>query len=132
MEQIKVKTIYDKVSFGQFKNQSFVDIFKYAPKYLEWIINKTEICFNDLNDFFIHGKPCAISFDKIPQNTQDKISAYIKENNKPSIYGQNLITIENIHYLIKNNLIKVQDLTELNYEFPKELIELNNIKLNKI
>ncbi len=117
----------DKINFGNCEGQTFIEIFKFNHTYLEWIIKETEVCFDDLDEFFKYGKP--FEYTNLSKEVLNELVKHVNENNKSSIYNGRKITYNNIKYLKDKKLIKYYDLIEIKYSFSEELININNRKL---
>lgn len=117
----------DIIEFGALQGQSFQQIFRFSITYLEWIIRDTEICFQDLDEFFIYGKP--VDIQKISPEKTKKLIENIRKNNKANKNGAKFAHFGNFKSLKISDNLSYSDFIELEYFFPNEIIEANKIKL---
>lgn len=119
--------VNEKITFGNCIGQTFIEIYKFNHTYLEWIIKETEVCFDDLDEFFKYGKP--FDYSNLSKEVLDELINHVNENNKSSIYNGRKITYDNIKYLKDKKLIKYYDFEEIKYCFSEELNNINNKKI---
>jgi hypothetical protein len=124
----KIKNINEKIDFGLLEGQTFQQIFRFSYSYLEWIIRDTEICFQDLDEFYVFGKP--IDPMKLNEMIKESLLDHVIKNNKQSKNGGRLIHFDNYVQLKKMGILSFSDFIELNYKFPADIIEINNKKLS--
>jgi hypothetical protein len=124
--------IDDRINFGELKGQSYIEIFKFNYTYLEWIIRKTEICFDDLDEFFKFGNPFDVSYNFLSQEAMEQLIKHISENNRLSILNEQRVNFENIKYLKESGIIKYKDLKVIDYNFPNDVVTINNNKITSI
>lgn len=122
--------LYDVINFGQHKGESYLDVFKYIPSYIEWIIQSTDISFKNLNDFFKKGNPNKLILDSMSKINQEILYNYIKKHNIKSESGHYMINNNNIRELKKLNILSDLNFEEYEYRFSEKLIKLNSQKLN--
>lgn len=113
------------IDFGNHKGDRMFMIYRYQITYLEWIIQKTDICFRDLTDFYNYGKIKKIN----PSISEHKKSLISKEMlNNPFVDDHNrikMMTIQNLSNLIENRHLTKDDFIDNDYHFSKELYILN-------
>lgn len=127
-----IKDINDQINFGEFKGQSFIEIFKFNYTYLEWIIRKTEICFKDLDEFFKFGNPFDPNYMSLSKEAKEELHLHVVKNNRLSISNGRQINYKNIKYLKDCGMINYKDLEEFDYHFPDDVIVVNSKKLEII
>ena len=95
----KIKAVNELIDFGELKGQSFIEIYKFNYTYIEWLIRETEICFTDLDDFFIYGNPFDIQYKCLTHDTREVLFSHITKNNRLSKNYGRRINFLNIKYL---------------------------------
>lgn len=124
----------DVLNFGKNQGVSLKEVYKYQPSYIEWaIIN--------ISDFKIHIE----SFENLPNPTPVEYKPenfdIIQKNNSSKIMSSDQLseTLNNADFLNPYKEIKVKTIKEMivngdfiakeiNYTFPKSVIEINNNK----
>jgi hypothetical protein len=125
-----IKNIADKIEFGILEGQTFQQIFRFSYSYLEWIIRDTEICFKDLDEFFLYGKP--IDHSSFSQVQKIELFKHVNKNNKPSKNGGTLVHFKNYLYLKNIGALSFSELKEMDYKFPEDIAKINKLKIDKI
>src|SRR5688572_12770991 len=97
---ILLKRVEDTLDFGH-KNKGFkfIDIYKYSFDYLKYLILKSGVCFEDLNEFLKYGRPLTLKVEDLNPSKLEYVINYIKKNSEPSRKGDIQITLEHISYL---------------------------------
>lgn len=129
----ELKNVDDVIpsSFKQEAGNKFIDVFRIRHTYIEWMLNKTNICFINLQDFLAGGNPLDLPYQKLDDSVAFAMINYYHANyqNKGGSDGAQA-TLTCVNYMLKENIIKSSDFEEItDYAFPKETIENNNLKL---
>lgn len=124
---VKINNIID---FGSQRGEQFFWVYRLHISYLEWLIENTDFCFSDLNEFYRFGKIKRLK-DTL---SQEKKRLFINElkNNSPLLKAPNsrLMTIENINNLIVKGHLTKDDFIDVDYTFSDLLIGKNQEKLS--
>jgi hypothetical protein len=122
----------DSIDFGHLKNEPFKWIYLLNTSYLEWLINETDICFNDLKLFYTFGKPLIV--DSISLNDyQTKSIIELTRSLGKNLYSKGSkkykITVDIYAKSIENGIISSGQFIERDFVFDETTIISNNSKL---
>lgn len=118
----------DKINFGQMRGCQFYWIYRLVPKYLEWLIRETDICFTNLKHFYSYGKPLIIKNNQDLDYTQ--LSKIMEKFGKKDLNKKSdvLVTIKILNEMYKTKIVSLKNFQIIDYTFSKELILINERK----
>jgi hypothetical protein len=114
------------INYGQFKGNTFIDIFEYNPGYIEWLITTNQFSFQNLNDFWKNGNPKKLSLNNISDFNKKKFMEYLKSNNKASKFGDYMFSKTDVYVLKQNGVLTETDFCDWNFKFKETTIIVNN------
>ena len=122
-------SIDECINYGQFKGNTFIDIFEYNPEYIEWLITTNQFTFQNLDDFWINGNPKRLLSDNISDFNKKRLWEYLKNNNQPSKYGEYLLSKNNVHVLKLKGVLRDIDFCDSDFQFEEISVIINNATL---
>ena len=130
---ISIKKTTDIFEYGQYAGNTYIDIYRHSPEYIEYLIRRevnygNDICFENLEDFY-KVKPLVLDMNNMTRDEQKRIMEYLKSNNVKCKYNSYLITIDNIKYFYENNMVTDKNFIEFEHEFHEDIVKLNYDKL---
>jgi len=114
------------INYGQFKGNTFIDIFEYNPGYIEWLITTNQFSFQNLNDFWKNGNPKKLSLNNISDFNKKKFMEYLKSNNKASKFGDYMFSKTDVYVLKQKGVLTETDFCESDFKFKETTIMINN------
>ena len=122
----------DSIDFGQMKNESFKWIYLLAPSYLVWLIEETQVCFNNLQLFYAFGKPLILDKSSLSEKQEKDFFELVERYGQNHLIGQSkayLITVDHYFKALEKNIIYGENFIENNFEFKLRTMEINQEKL---
>ncbi len=122
----------DYIDFGQNEGEQFYWIYRLNIDYFEWIIEKTDICFSNLELFKQYGNPINVNFNILSEKKKELVINKCEKLSKNNYSGRSKsynITIGVLDEILEDGIIKLNDLNKKEYFFPEKLIEINSEKL---
>lgn len=129
----RIYSVNDLVPYGSFQGHKFIDVFKHFQNYIEWmIINTSDICFSNLNDFYANGNPKPIEEINsllLTEAEKKRISEIFQMTPSKHVLldGEwfQMITYEHLKIIESENILFVENLPCAEIKFSSEAIAIN-------